>query len=322
LKFSLKKLPTWLKYLFALIPLVWVFSTINLHGMMNALIKTSWWALPLVSSAVLISMFLQGIRWWMLIKAFIPDISFKRVMNHHFSALFYSLVLPTNAAQDVVRSVLLSKENDYAVAWGATWMTRILGLLVLALFSLVGIIFIDRNALPHSVFVSFIITIVLVIALCFLSFSKQFTSKIRSFIRKRFPSSKMLDTLENVRNGIYMFRHKKKDVLMVLGLTIIVQLVLVGNTCLIIKGLSGHFYVMECLAYIPLIEILCMSIPLTPNGLGVREVLLKLMFSKIGLSDEQLGVYITLGFMGIILKLVGGIPVAYNLLKTKQKKSI
>jgi uncharacterized protein (TIRG00374 family) len=290
--------------------------------MINALIKTSWWALPIVSGAILMSMFLQGVRWWMLMKAFIPNISFKRVMNHHFSAIFYSLVLPTSAAQDIVRSVLISKENDYSVVWGASWMTRILGLLVLALFSLIGIVFIDRNAMPHSFFVLFIITIILIVMLCFLSFSKRFTSKIRSFIRKRFPSSKLLDTLENVRNGIYLFRHKKKNVLMVLGLTIIVQFILVGYSSLIIKGLSGHFYVMECFTYIPLIEILCMSIPLTPSGLGIREVLLKLMFAKIGLNDEQLGVFITFGFMGIILKLVGGIPVAYNLLKTKQKQSV
>ena len=130
----------------------------------------------------------------------------------------------------------------------------------------------------------------------------------------------MLDTLENVRNGIYMFRNKKKDVLLVFGLTIIVQFIMIGYTCLMIKGLSGHFYVMECLTYIPLIEILCMSIPLTPSGLGIREVLTKLMFAKIGLNDEQLGVFITLGFMGIILKLVGGIPVALNLLATRQEK--
>ena len=122
MKLSLKKLPTWLKYLFAIIPLIWVFSTINMQGMMEALIKTSWWSLPLVIVTVLLSMYIQGIRWWMLIKAFIPDISLSRIINHHFSAIFYSLVLPTSAAQDVVRSVLLSRENDYSVAWGATWI--------------------------------------------------------------------------------------------------------------------------------------------------------------------------------------------------------
>jgi uncharacterized protein (TIRG00374 family) len=291
-----------------------------MHGMMDALIKTSWWALPLVTVTVLLSMYIQGIRWWMLIKAFIPDISFSRIINHHFSAIFYSLVLPTSAAQDVVRSVLLSRENDYSVAWGATWMTRILGLIVLAMLSLFGIIFIDKHSLPHSFSVSLIISFIVLILLCFLSFSKRFTSLIRVVIRKRFPSSKILDTLENVRNGIYMYRHKKKDVLLVLGVTIVVQLMLVGYTSIMIKGLSGHFYVMECLTYIPIIEILCLSIPLTPSGLGIREVLLKLMFNRIGLSDEQLGVYITLGFMAIILKLVGGIPVALNLLQARQEK--
>jgi len=129
-----------------------------------------------------------------------------------------------------------------------------------------------------------------------------------------------MDTIEHIRNGIYLFRHKKKTLLLVSGVTLIVQILLVGYTSVIIKGLSGHFYFFECLTYIPVIEILCLSIPLTPSGLGIREVLLKLMFTHIGLSNDQLGVYITLGFMGIVLKLVGGIPVLINLIKSSDKK--
>jgi uncharacterized membrane protein YbhN (UPF0104 family) len=69
------------------------------------------------------------------------------------------------------------------------------------------------------------------------------------------------------------------------------------------------------LAYVPLIEILSLSIPLTPSGLGIREALTKLMFQQIGLSNEQLGVYIVLGLLSILLKLVGGVPVLFNLLQ-------
>jgi len=56
-------------------------------------------------------------------------------------------------------------------------------------------------------------------------------------------------------------------------------------------------------------------VPLTPSGIGVREVLLKLMFDHVGLSGEQLGVYIMLGFLATSLKLVGLLPILLGLVK-------
>jgi hypothetical protein len=101
-------------------------------------------------------------------------------------------------------------------------------------------------------------------------------------------------------------------------ITVVVQLLLVGYTCIIIKGISGRFFVWECLTFIPMIEIVCVSIPLTPSGLGVREILLKMMFTHIGLANEQLGVYIMLGFLATSLKLVGGIPILLGLVKPQK----
>ncbi|MGB7567267.1 MAG: lysylphosphatidylglycerol synthase domain-containing protein, partial [Chitinivibrionales bacterium] len=121
--------------------------------------------------------------------------------------------------------------------------------------------------------------------------------------------------IEDVRQGVYIYRDKKKTLFFVFLATMFIQLLLVGSTCLVLAGISGKWFPFECLAYVPLIEILSLSIPLTPSGLGIREALTKLMFQQIGLSNEQLGVYIVLGLLSIVLKLVGGVPVLFNLLR-------
>jgi uncharacterized protein (TIRG00374 family) len=272
----------------------------------------AWWTIPFLIVVIILSMFLQGIRWWILLKAFIPAISFTRVLNHHFSGIFYSILLPTSAAQDVVRSVLISKENDYGISWGSTWVSRILGLLTLAILSVYGLFLIDNNSLPKNFLMSVIIVFIMLSVLFLLSFSKNVTRHIRLKTSKFIPA-KAAKIIEDVRQGVYIYRNKKKTLCFVFLLTVIIQLLLVGSTSLVLVGISGKFFFSECLAYIPLIEILSMSIPLTPGGLGIREALTKLMFNQIGLSNEQLGVYIVLGFLSTALKLVGGIPVLFNL---------
>jgi len=310
----MNRIPLWVKYFLALVPIIWIFSKIDFREMLQVFGKIAWWTIPFLIAVIILSMFLQGVRWWMLLKAFIPAISFSRVMNHHFSAIFYSIILPTSAAQDVVRSILISKENDYGISWGSTWVSRILGLLTLAILSIYGLFLIDRHFLPKIFFLTLIIILVALVLLFFLSFSKKITSKTRLAISKLIPS-KALKIIEDVRQGVYIYRDKKKTLFFVFLATMFIQLLLVGSTCLVLAGISGKWFPFECLAYIPLIEILSLSIPLTPSGLGIREALTKLMFQQIGLSNEQLGVYIVLGLLSIVLKLVGGVPVLFNLLR-------
>ena len=116
-------------------------------------------------------------------------------------------------------------------------------------------------------------------------------------------------------------RHKPGVLVSVLLITIFIQLTIVAIATGVILAITGRLFFLECLAFIPCIEILTMSIPLTPNGLGIREALSKLMLNFIGLTDEQVGVYVLLGFFSISLKLVGGIPSAFDLLKNRPRNA-
>jgi hypothetical protein len=76
----------------------------------------------------------------------------------------------------------------------------------------------------------------------------------------------------------------------------------------------------SCLAFIPLIEIACVALPITPNGIGIREPLSALMFKQMGLSVEQLGIYIAMYYFAFSLKLVGGLPLLCDLIKRRKSE--
>jgi uncharacterized protein (TIRG00374 family) len=320
MKFNFKlphKIPTWLKYIFALIPIIWIFNSINVKEMLQVFSKIAWWTAPCMVSVILLTMFLQGVRWWMLLRAFIPSINFSRVIFTHFSGIFYSIVLPTSAAQDAVRAALLSRENDYSIAWASTIVSRILGLLALVFLSIYGLILIDKNSLPRGFFYSILVISVAFLLVVFISFSKKATRPLRAIFTKIMPA-KLTQIVENIRQGIYVYRNKKMDLFWVFLFTLFIQFLLIfGVVSLLLCGISGKLYFAESFSYVPLIDILSMSIPLTPGGLGIREFMLKIMFNHLGLSNEQVGVFIVLGFLAILLKLFGGVFVLIDFLRKK-----
>jgi uncharacterized protein (TIRG00374 family) len=306
------KIPSWLKYGIAIIPIAWIFWHINVNELVSSAKKVAPWSIPVYTAIVLFSMALQGVRWWMLARVFIPALSFSRVMSCHFAGLFYSIILPGSAAQDVVRALLMSKGNDYAVVWGSTWVARILGLFALAMLSLYGLFTLGGNTLPHGFFVSVLSAFAVLLLLFLASFSKRLTSPGRPALRKIIPA-RFLAILENIREAVYKYRQNKRAIVYTAAVSLIMQFALAMATCLAIKGITGKLLFAECLAYIPLIELLCIALPFTPNGLGIREALLGVMFIHIGLTPEQLGVYILFGFYSISLKITGAIPVIFGI---------
>jgi len=266
-------------------------------------------------------MFLQGLRWWILLRAFSKKLSFLQSIAYHFSSLFYSLVLPNSTAQEVVRTVFVSKHAGAAVSWSAAWVCKITGLIVSFALSVYGLMTISGSGISKGIFNAAIGLFVVICILFGLSFSKKLTTPFRKTAQKLIPL-KYLSKAENLREGIYQFRNKKLYLLTATLVTILAQLLVIISVSVVIKGITGSSYIIQCIAFIPLIEIISMAQPITPNGVGVREALIALMFNHLQLSSEQLSVYIIISNLAILMKLVGAIPVLYGMIfKPETKKN-
>lgn len=311
---------TYARYALAVIPLIWIFHRIDATRLIEALRSTEFWVIPAVIAFGISLMFMQGIRWWILLRAFLPHLSIPEVLSCHFKGIYYGVFLPTSAAQDVVRSVLLSRNNDYSVAWGATWLTRISGLVVMLCLSLYGAVVIDMHSAPPGVRMLIATAGGIVVVTGVLSFSKRFTRHIRKLLGTVFPAG-VMSVMEQIREGVYQYRNKRRSLVQLLLVTVITQTLFVVNAIVLIRGITGEFYTAECFMYIPLIEIICLSVPLTPSGIGVREGLSAMMFTAIGLPSEQLATYIMISLGSVVLKLAGGIPLLYESIAGLKQRS-
>lgn len=104
-----------LKITLIVFPLCFIISRIQLSEFTIAIHKVSLWTIPLFLLVTLCVIAMQGFRWWLLIVPFAPDVTLLKTMSSHFAAQFYSIVLPTSAAQDFIRASLLSGCSDKSV---------------------------------------------------------------------------------------------------------------------------------------------------------------------------------------------------------------
>ena len=312
---------TWLKglgFLLAVIPIGWIYWRLDFHTTLAMLPKVAWWTGPTLFSIVLTTMVLQGGRWWILLHAFIPEIPLSKALAYHFMAMFYGTVLPSGAAPDVIKTLIVAKKNDMPKSWASFWLTRTLGLPALAMLSLYGFLSMDKSTLPRGWEYALALFYLTICAVFLLSFSKRSTRPIRRLLEKFVPK-KILTIMERVRESVYSYRNKKKEVALSFLATFLAQTLVIFGSCLTIRGITGQFPLWQCFTFIPLIELISMSFPFTPNGMGPREALSAAMFAYLHLSKEQLGIYIAfLYFFSLLPRLVGVAPIVHRFVKRRR----
>lgn len=301
------------------IPFIWIFRQIEFSDFVPALKRVEWWTIPMLLIMCFISTFLQGTRWWILLHAFSKKITFLRSLSYHFSSHFYSLVLPNGSAQEIVRTVFVTKETGSIISWSAAWICKIMTVIISFLFSLTGLIAISKTGLPEFVTHILIVLFAVIIFLVTISFTNFFIRPFGKFLHS-FKDNKIISWIKKLQEGIYQYRTKTKELLIVVVLTSLMEAALLAGAILVIQGITGTQYIAECIAFIPLIELVSIIQPFTPNGMGVREALVAIMFKYVGLSTEELGIYIIISNISILIKFIGAIPVIHGLIKKRKLK--
>jgi uncharacterized protein (TIRG00374 family) len=202
---------------------------------------------------------------------------------------------------------MLSKTHPPSVVWAASWLARLAGLFSLLLFSVIGLLHIESDILPAGFRTSLITAIAAITLLAAASFSKKITRPVRAAAAKIL-SPKIMSRVEKLREGIYAFKHARETLAQTLIISTVTHFLIILNTSLIIYAVSGKFYFFECLAFIPLVEIMVVSLPLTPSGLGIREALMALLFTRLGFSGDQIASYVTIGLLASRVRVFGGVP--------------
>jgi uncharacterized protein (TIRG00374 family) len=308
-KTSAKKIALFiLRAALVIAPIAWIYARADAGSIVTTLASASVPAIICAAALTLVGMVLQGVKWWVLIRRFVPDLRVGTAVSVHIESVFYSIVLPSALAQDVVKSVMLSKDHDPAVVWASSWLSRLIGFFALLSYSLVGVLYLGDSALPPGFRVPLLFIAGIIILLCALSFSKRFSRPL-GIVAEKIVGPNALTAAKKLRDGIYAFRRERATLALTLLVSAAIQFSVVLVASITVYAVSGRYYFAECLAFVPLVEIMAVSLPLTPGGVGIREALMALMFTRLGFSEGQTASYVTVSLMLSMTRLAGGIPV-------------
>jgi uncharacterized protein (TIRG00374 family) len=253
-------------------------------------------------------------RWYILLKA--QGVRADRIvlLKSFVVGLFFNNLLPSTVGGDISRAYDTTRFGiTLAPALAVIVVDRFLGLLALASIALVSIAlswnYHDEILLPYAIVIGMLLCGV--VASAFFLDSKRGTFTAFAKLVAKLPAS-IQRVIRKVDQAFAAFRGRPRDLWLVYGLSLLLQVNVVLNFYLIGQALEipvgfGTFFLIIPLA------LFIMLIPISINAVGVREGVFVFLLGLSGVhKGEALALaWISYGFL-VLQGLVGGLVYAFR----------
>ena len=263
------------------------------------------------------SVLVSVVRWRTILVNFDVHIDYSPLAKITFIGFFFNLFLPSGIGGDFFRAYYLSKRKDRGMSTTltTTLLERSGGLCALLVIGTLFAAFEDIRVEGVRLFDVFLVLITLYLLGNLMLFHAWIHRQISSFLKKR-KLEQIAAKLELVYSGLNALRGNRRSIVLALLLSLLIQfltVVMVWFAALAID-IDAPFRIF--MIFVPLIN-LSIMVPLTINGIGLRESLFYLLFSQIGLPMEM---SVSLSLVTFSLYLLTAIPglIIYSLYKKEE----
>lgn len=285
LKNGLKKLFTVGKCLLSMILTVFILMKVDWGKAWSILSHSDFKFFLLVFLLHSFSFLLSSYKWLILLREQNISRKLADLWMIYYIGFFFNNFLPTSVGGDVVRIVKTSRSKEEISGVGASIIAeRLVGLLALLVLAFVGYFsglksgfnfYLGNSGLYILLFtgVGFLI-VWFAVAIAKKDFQKY--RMLAVFIEK----------IKQVRTQIFLYREKQATLLKALGFSFVFYFIMVLNIYFIAKGIGVSIDIFKLVFIVPTVALISM-IPITFNGLGVREAAYVIFFQQIGISIES-----------------------------------
>lgn len=256
------------------------------------------------------SSLLGSIQWHILLRAGGVPLPARRTVALYFTGLFFNNLLPTNIGGDVFKIYDVSRSgHDPHRVFAVTLLDRVFGITGLCLLAIAAnaalLALGQRGPLPLYL----LIFAGCVAPVAALAVSRRLSSRLRRILG-RIGLWGIGRRIELVLGHLGHFRGLGALLGRITLLTLTVQILRIGTHVAVARALGivpGPTDLLYFYVFVPLLGLI-MILPISLNGLGVREGAGVLLFARIGMPEEQafLMEFITYVVM-VAVSLVGGI---------------
>ena len=279
-----KRLGFWLKLALSLVLLAAVFRAVDWGIFFHSIVTMSlaWFALSV--AAFFPAQLLAAYRWFFVLRQAGQKVAFGAVLRHNILGQLAALFLPGQVSGDIVRTIAIANgRQDKAVFILATIIDKILLLLAIALFGLLGALFSFRLNDMH-LFMSICSAIFLLGCGALYFFVNAGTLLRKSWLYTHRSRMSRITTRFGLATGEQGGETLRARALaQAFGLALLLQAVnSIGGYCMV-KAMALPIGAMDWFAINALVAFV-QVLPISIGGLGVRESVLSSLFLLYGVA--------------------------------------
>jgi len=271
--------------------IIFLLKRIKMNEVLGIIKQVKLGYLFLSAALYLFFMTVAAYRWHCLMGIQKIKLGFGKTFRLTFIGYFFNNFLPTTVGGDVIKGYLVAQETKKtAESYVSVLMDRVIGLVGLVIVAVVVILFIPHMDINQTViyliwgaFFTFAILIFLSSA------GSKFLGKRLTFLSRIVNKLKIENKVKKVYDIFHAHKEYKGVLVKTVFLSLVIQITFVFVNVLVVKGLPltqkipiGYFFV-----YTPTIALIS-SLPVTMNGIGLRENLYVEFFSRV-LGKEVAG---------------------------------
>ncbi|MCE5249017.1 flippase-like domain-containing protein [bacterium] len=250
----------------------------------------------------IVSGVLGAVQWGTLLKFHGIRLGFGGTVARYFMGLFFNYLLPGFVGGDVIRVYKTAVASGQATqSFSSTLADRVIGLLVLVLFSLGAFLVLPsgpaNRALPAAVFM-FLILAGFIALFAFRPLGSIVKRMFGRFIPEGFG-----EKLSAVYGEMHLLTRSPRTLIEVFGLSCLIQITRIGVHFLCGRAVGIELGFSYFALFVPVIEIVA-SLPFSFGGVGVRETVAFILFSTVGVEQATVVSYTLLatasGFTGAL----------------------
>jgi hypothetical protein len=293
------KLGRILRILISLIILVFVIASVGAERLFDALrsINLGWFAIALLFH--MIGLVVRTYRWSILIKALGTPVRFGKLLYLYLAGTFFNTFLPTGIGGDVVKIIELASDRGGAQAFSSVFADRLTGILGSSLIALTVAI-LDPADVPSYVVTTVIFISAGILIASFLLTRRGLFDWIIAHLKfwPKVPGAKKIQKVVEALTS-YSIGAIVRAMLVSLPFT----LTLVATQYALALGLGVTAPLRYFALFVPMVA-LVQLLPISFNGLGVREGTYQLLFGTVGIEAPQA---VAMSLMYYIVRVVGGL---------------
>jgi hypothetical protein len=311
------KLGRILRILISLIILIIVVASVGVERLWTVLLSVNLaWFLAALAIHFL-GVVIRTFRWAILVQSLNVRVSFGRLFYLYMAGTFFNTFLPTGIGGDVVKIIDLAPDSGGARAFSTVFADRLTGILGTSLIALTVAIVDPADVPPPVVALVIFVTGGILLATLLLT-QQQLIDRVMRHVpgwSKLLGKAKVRRIYEALTS--YSLGAIARSTLISLPFT----LTLIVTHYALALSLGLLVPVQYFALFIPLTA-LVQLLPISFNGLGVREVTFQALFSTVGVAGEQaVAISLLYYILRVITGLIGGLMYLIGNLRAARRQS-